>query len=123
MTAMQSRPVTGLQIMTTLRLVQYSTHPDHTAENRARVQAVIAELEQLGPTDFSYTVVADPDTNTFTHLVINEGGDNPLAELPAFAEFQRGLKDRVATSPTSSEVDLVGRYASVSDVTATAVRS
>lgn len=77
---MQSGRLTGLTGMTTIRLVQYTTHPDHTADNRARIQAVIAQLRELSPDGFSYTVLLTPETNTFHHLAITEHQGSPLTD-------------------------------------------
>lgn len=107
---MQSDLLTGLTCMTRIRLVEYTTHPEHTAANRERIQSVIAQLHELSPEGFSYTVVLTPETNTFRHLVISEGQSNPLEDLPAFAEFQQGLKDRVSAAPHNREAEIVGSY-------------
>lgn len=96
--------------MTMIRLVQYSTHPDRTDENRALVQAVVAELEQRSPVGFRYTVLLSTVNHTFTHLVMSERADNPLVELPAFQEFQLGLRDRITAPSNNVEAELVGSY-------------
>lgn len=96
--------------MTTIRLIQYSTRPDRTDENRALVQAVMAELEHRSPAGFRYTVLLSAQSHTFTHLVVSDRADNPLADLPAFRDFQAGLSDRITTPPNGVEVELVGSY-------------
>ncbi|MSV72590.1 MAG: hypothetical protein F2881_04680 [Actinobacteria bacterium] len=43
----------------------------------------------------------------FAHL---DGPENPLAELPAFAEFQRDLPQRCVEQPAAGEATIVGSY-------------
>jgi hypothetical protein len=44
------------------------------------------------------------------HVAHLDGPNNPLETLPAFAEFQRGLKERCAEPPSPSEATVVGSY-------------
>jgi hypothetical protein len=39
-----------------------------------------------------------------------EGDADPLPELPAFQEFQQGLKDRLDGSPDRNQATLIGSY-------------
>lgn len=112
---MQSAVPAGQKTMTTIRLVQYTTHPEHTADNQALVEAVFAELQELSPRGFRYTVVLTPETDSFTHLVVNEEGSNPLAELSAFADFRRGFNERVVDGPRNVAAELIGSYDGLSD--------
>jgi hypothetical protein len=47
---------------------------------------------------------------TFVHVAHFDGAENPLATLPAFADFQRDLSQRCAESPTPTEATVVGSY-------------
>ena len=46
------------------------------------------------------------------HVAHFDGAENPLATLPAFAEFQRDLALRCAEPPTPTEATIVGSYSS-----------
>ena len=62
-------------------------------------------------TDFSYTTYRLADGETFVHIARLDGTDNPLATLPAFADFQRDLAQRCVEQPAPSEATVVGSYA------------
>ena len=44
------------------------------------------------------------------HVAAFSGADNPLATLPAFAEFQRELAQRCVEPPAPSDATVVGSY-------------
>jgi len=91
-------------------VVRYRTRPDAADENASLVQAVFASLAEIGPGDFRYTTYRLADGVTFVHVARFAGTDNPLATLPAFAEFQRELAQRCVEQPAPSEATIVGSY-------------
>jgi hypothetical protein len=64
----------------------------------------------LAPEDFRYTTYRLADGVTFVHVARHDGPSNPLLTLPAFAEFQRELKDRCVEPPAPSQATDVGSY-------------
>jgi hypothetical protein len=91
-------------------VVRYRTRPDAAEENARLVEGVFSSLAEAGPGDFRYTTYRLADGVTFVHVARMTGPENPLAALPAFAEFQRELGQRCVEQPTPSEATVVGSY-------------
>jgi hypothetical protein len=91
-------------------VVRYRTRPDAADENARLVEGVFTALAELDPGDFRYTTYRLADGVTFVHLARFETSENPLATLPAFAEFQRELAARCVEQPAPSEATVVGSY-------------
>jgi hypothetical protein len=91
-------------------VIRYRTRPEAADENARLIQAVFTSLAELSPRDFWYTTYRLADGVTFVHVARLAGADNPLATLPAFAEFQRGLTERCVEQPAPSEATVVGSY-------------
>jgi hypothetical protein len=75
-------------------IVRYRTLTEAADENSRLVEAVFASLEELKPNGFAYTTHRLADGVSFLHLARLEKAENPLATLPAFAEFQHDLARR-----------------------------
>jgi hypothetical protein len=91
-------------------VVRYRTRPEAADENARLVAAVFASLAELDPGDFRYVTYRLADGETFVHVAQMNGPDNPLATLPAFAEFQRELAGRCVEQPAPSDATVVGSY-------------
>jgi hypothetical protein len=91
-------------------VVRYRTRPDAADENARLVEGVYAALAQREPADFSYTTYRLDDGVTFVHVARTSGPDNPLATMPAFAEFQRDLSQRCVEQPVPTAATVVGSY-------------
>jgi hypothetical protein len=91
-------------------IVRYRTRPEAADENARLVEGVFGSLAELDPGDFRYTTYRLEDGVTFVHLAVFEGPENPLATLPAFAEFQRELAQRCVEQPAPSGATVVGSY-------------
>jgi hypothetical protein len=93
------------------RLIRYRTRPERAEENQRLIESVFAELRAQGRDDVRYLVVRGPD-GAFFHLVAVPpgGGTSPVTELPAFQEFQRGVRERTLEPPEVVEVTLVGNH-------------
>src|SRR5947208_7746571 len=96
--------------MSSTVVVRYRTHPEAAEENARLVAAVYAALAESDPGDFRYTTYRLADGVTFVHVAERSGAVNPLATLPAFAEFQKDLPARCAEMPQPSEATVVGSY-------------
>jgi hypothetical protein len=92
-------------------IIRYETRPDAAAENSRLVESVYRALAELRPSDFSYATYRLADGVSFVHIARLDAAENPLATLPAFAQFQRDLADRCAVQPAPSVATLVGSYA------------
>ena len=91
-------------------VVRYRTRPDAAEENARLVEGVFTSLADTMPGDFRYTTYRLADGVTFVHIALFAGTENPLATLPAFAEFQRELPQRCEEQPAPSEAVIVGSY-------------
>ena len=92
-------------------IIRYQTRPDAAEENSRLVEAVFDGLAELSPSGFAYTTYRLADGVSFVHIARLDGTENPLAALPAFAEFQRDLAHRCVERPAPSEATVVGSYA------------
>jgi hypothetical protein len=91
-------------------IVRYQTHPEAAEENARLVQEVFASLADVDPGGLKYTTYRLADGVTFVHVAHHQGTENPLATLPAFAQFQRGLAQRCVQPPAPAEATVVGSY-------------
>jgi hypothetical protein len=91
-------------------IIRYRTRPEAADENSRLVQAVFASLAEIKPNGFAYRTYRLADGVSFVHLAHIDGAENPLAALPAFAEFQRDLARRCVEPPTPTEATVVGSY-------------
>ena len=95
-------------------IVRYRTRPEAAEENSRLVAAVYAALQEADPGGLDYTTYRLADGVTFVHVAHLDSEVNPLAALPAFAEFQREIADRCVEQPAPAEATIVGSYRSLS---------
>jgi hypothetical protein len=93
-------------------VVRYRTRPEAADENARLIEGVFAALADIAPPGFRYTTYRLADRVSFVHVASVGEKDNPLATLPAFAEFQRDLAQRCVEQPMPSEATVVGSYES-----------
>jgi galactose-1-phosphate uridylyltransferase len=94
-------------------VVRYETKPDRADENQRLVENVFAELTERKPSNFRYASFRLEDGVSFVHVVVETDDDsNPisLADIDAFAEFQRGIVDRCVAQPVAQGAVIVGSY-------------
>jgi hypothetical protein len=91
-------------------IVRYMTRPEASEENQALIEGVYSALAEAQPSGFRYTTYRLQDGVSFVHIAQLDG-ENPLAGLPAFQEFQRDLPSRCAEPPSPSGATVVGSYA------------
>jgi hypothetical protein len=91
-------------------VVRYQTKEDRADENQRLIENVLAELNQNRPDGMRYASFRLADGVTFVHIGVFDGDSTPLTEVAAFAEFQKGIGDRVAESPVPSDATLIGSY-------------
>ena len=96
-----------------MKLISYTTKPDHAADNRAKIEAVFTALHDAGLSDFSYMVV-EAGEGEFFHLVdATPAALEMLQALPAFQAFSTTAAERQAAPSTRKEARVVGRYGSL----------
>ena len=91
-------------------VVRYQTRVEAADENQRLVEGVLAELAAEDPGGVCYLAFRLADRVSFVHIVHYDGDDNPLSRSAAFAEFQRGIGDRLAGPPVPDEATLIGSY-------------
>ena len=96
--------------MAVTKIIRYTTKPECAAENEQLIRAVFAELAQDDPGGLRYAAFRLEDKVSFVHVAVLEGASNPLADSAAFAEFQRGIKDRCADGPVAADADIIGSF-------------
>jgi hypothetical protein len=90
--------------------VRYETRPEAADSNQRLIEAVFAQLAADDPGGLRYAVFRLADGVTFVHVAIVEGETDPLPQLSAFAEFQRGHGDRTVRPPVLAEATLLGAH-------------
>jgi hypothetical protein len=96
--------------MSRTSVIRYRTRPEAAEENVGLVKAVYAALAKASPPDLEYTTYRLEDGVTFIHVAQLPDTENPLAALPAFAEFQREIAERCVEQPMPTGATVVGSY-------------
>jgi hypothetical protein len=91
-------------------IIRYRTRPDAAEHNSRLVAAVFGALAELKPSDFAYRTYRLNDGVSFVHIARFDADENPLAALPAFAEFQRDLAGRCVEPPAPADATVIGSY-------------
>lgn len=91
--------------------VTYTTKAEYAEQNKANVQAVMAELQNLQRPGINYTCCISPDGQTFIHTAFMQTDEDQkvLNELPSFKHFIDQLKASGPEVPPKQELlTLVG---------------
>jgi hypothetical protein len=99
--------------MSTKRImVRYTVKPDRAEENEQLVRAVYDELARTEPDGLRYATFVLDDGVSFVHIASHEteDGHNPLADVQAFKEFQKGVRDRCAEPPVVTGLREIGSF-------------
>jgi hypothetical protein len=91
-------------------IVRYTVKPDRAEENEQLVRAVYDELHRTEPAGLSYATLKLDDGISFVHIAATEDGQNPLADVAAFKQFQEGIVERCDEPPVVSELAAIGSY-------------
>jgi hypothetical protein len=91
-------------------MVRYKVKPDRAQENEDLVRAVYDELKSTAPEGLRYATFQLEDGVSFVHVAATEEGQNPLAEVAAFKEFQKEIGDRCEEPPVVSQLTEIGSY-------------
>jgi hypothetical protein len=91
-------------------MVRYKVKPDRAQENEELVRAVYDELQRTAPAGLRYATFQLEDGVSFVHVAQTKEGQNPLAEVAAFREFQREVGERCEEPPVVAELREIGSY-------------
>ena len=91
-------------------VIRYEMKPETADENQKLIEQVFAELAETTPDGLRYTGLRLDDGVTFIHIVVTEGGVNPLAESAAFGAFQERFAERVGMKPVRAGATVIGAY-------------
>jgi hypothetical protein len=93
-------------------LVRYKVKVDKVAENETLVKAVYQQLKEKGMEGFSYCTFKLADGVSFVHIALaaNEEINAAFTSLPAFRDFQAGIKDRCDELPVAGPATVIGSY-------------
>jgi L-rhamnose mutarotase len=91
-------------------MVRYKVKPDRAEENEELVRAVYDELQRTEPEGLRYATFQLEDGVSFVHVAVTEEGQNPLAEVKAFQEFQREVRDRCEEPPVVADLREIGSF-------------
>ncbi|HZQ58552.1 MAG TPA: hypothetical protein VFA84_10965 [Acidimicrobiales bacterium] len=95
--------------MTRAVVVRYRAREDAADENERLIRAVFDELASRQPPGLRYSAFR-VDGNSFVHVAVIEGDDNPLDTLPAFQAFVAGVGARCEEGPSPAGGWVVGSY-------------
>jgi hypothetical protein len=100
----------------TFDVIRYQTKPEATEHNTELIRDVFRELAAAAPEHVRYAVLRTGD-GTFMHVVSydNDGDDDALTGLPAFAKFVDGGAERRIAAPERAAATIVGNYRMLAD--------
>ena len=91
--------------------VQYTVKEGYVETNKANIQRVMADLQEINHPGIKYSAFLLDDGQSFVHFVmrVDDEAQKTLSELPAFQEFQRQLRESGPEVPPQVEnLTLVG---------------
>jgi hypothetical protein len=93
-------------------MVRYKVKPERATENEELVRAVYDELRRTEPAGLHYATFQLDDGVSFVHIasIDAEDGENPLSQVEAFKEFQKGVGERCDEAPVSSPLREIGSF-------------
>jgi hypothetical protein len=92
-------------------MVRSTIKAESVAEVETAIEKVFSAIKQAQPAGVRYASSRLADGVTFVVLLeLEDGGENPLAALPAFVEFQEDLKRWIAEPPTVEQLTVIGSY-------------
>jgi hypothetical protein len=94
----------------TLQIVRASVKPGHGADLEAAAARVFAALHELQPAGLRYASLRVAEDSYLIVLEVADGTENPLPAIPAFGQFQAGLRDWLAGPAAVETATVVGSY-------------
>lgn len=93
-----------------LQILRVRVTPEHTADIEAAVTRVFASLNELQPDGLRYASLRVDDESYLILLEVGDDIENPLPTIPAFREFQVGLRGWLSGAPVIETASVVGSY-------------
>lgn len=90
-------------------IVSARVHADNVDAVANEARRTLAAIAAAGP-DVGYAICKRTDGVTFVAVLDLPGDESPLSAIPAFVEFEQGLRAWVAEPPTSEVWEVVGSY-------------
>jgi hypothetical protein len=95
----------------TVLLIRSQVKDEFVAEAEAAVDKWFAAVHEAQPQGVRYASTKAPDGVTFVVVLqLENPPQNPLTEVPGFAEFQEKLKGWVAETGEPEALEVVGSY-------------
>lgn len=93
-------------------IVRYKTRPESADENQKLIENVFEELSRTKPSGLKYAAFRLEDGVSFVHVaaVTTADGSNPLGASKAFAEFQKGIRERCVEPPAPAKAQVIGNF-------------
>lgn len=93
-------------------MVRYTVRPEQAGHNEELIRDVYQALDATAPDGLRYATFVLEDGVSFVHLasIDTATGDNPLADLPAFAAFTKDIAGRCVEPPVTIQTRTVGAY-------------
>ena len=91
-----------------MKIIRYTTRPEHGEENERLIRAVFSELTRDDPIDVRYAVLRSG--LDFVHIVDAAPRATPLRRFASFKSFQTDAATRVVAPPESVEALLLGNH-------------
>ena len=91
-------------------MVRYKVKPDRAAQNEELIRSVYEELHRTQPAGLRYAAFRLDDGVSFVHIAETEEGQNPLAEVEAFQQFQKDIADRLQEAAAVTELREIGSF-------------
>ena len=91
--------------------VEYTVKPEYVNTNKANIQKVMSDLQQLNNKGINYNACLCADGKTFIHTAFFQSDEDHkmLNELASFLSFQEQLKaNGLETPPKQELLTLVG---------------
>ena len=92
-------------------MVRSKVPADAAGQVEAAARRMFGAIEQARLESIRYASCRTADGSTYIALLeVQDGVDNPLPGLPAFADFQNSLKNWLAEPPVAERLEVVGSY-------------
>ena len=93
-----------------MKLISYTTKPGQATENREKIEAVFAALNDSRPEDFSYLVVETGEGEFFHIVRATPAALEDLQAMPVFQAFSGTVGERQQAPSNRRDARVVGSY-------------
>jgi hypothetical protein len=94
-----------------VQVAQAKIKAEHITDVQAAANKMFAAIDAAQPEGIRYAWLLQPDGETFAAVVqVDDGVQNPIADLPEYQELQESLKGWLAEQPEGRALKVVGSY-------------